>query len=262
LTAGDTAAVAARLRESGCVFAEDEARLLIAEAADPELLADLVERRCAGAPLEHVLGWAEFRGLRLAVAPGVFVPRLRTEFLVECVLAELPAAGCVLDLCCGCGAIGAAVRAARPDALVHAVDVDARAVACAEQNLGPGRVHHGDLFTPLPGELRGTVDVVVANAPYVPSAALPTMPAEARLHEPRAALDGGADGTGVQRRIVAAAPRWLRPGGRLLLETSAEQSTLLVAELEQAGLDCAVVRDADREATVVIGRRRGSAAQP
>ena len=102
--------------------------------------------------------------------------------------------------------------AARPDITVHAADLDAAAVACARRNLGPrGTVHHGDLYEPLPRELAGRVDVLVANAPYVPTAEIALMPPEARLHEPRVALDGGPDGLDVARRIVADARPLARP---------------------------------------------------
>jgi release factor glutamine methyltransferase len=116
MTAADEAAVIIRLRAAGCVFAEDEARLLISAARTPAELDAMVARRTAGLPLEQVLGWAEFCGLRIAVAPGVFVPRRRTEFLVR-QAAELARPGAVIvDLCCGAGAIGAALAAAVPRA--------------------------------------------------------------------------------------------------------------------------------------------------
>jgi release factor glutamine methyltransferase len=194
-------AVVARLRAAGCVYAEEEAALLLAEAAGPEQLAALVSRRIVGEPLEQVLGWAEFCGLRIAVDPGVFVPRRRTEFLVDRAVALAPDRPVVVDLCCGSGALGAAVAAARPGAELHAVDIDPAAVGCARRNVGPagGRVHQGDLYTPLPAALRERVDVLLANVPYVPSGEIPLMPAEARLHEARLALDGGADGLDLLR---------------------------------------------------------------
>src|SRR6476661_11001286 len=108
-------AVVARLRAAGCVFAEDEARLLLAEARSDALDA-LVARRVAGEPLEHVLGWAEFCGLRIAVSPGVFVPRRRTEALVDLAVAVLVDVEhpVVVDLCCGAGGIGVAIAAREP----------------------------------------------------------------------------------------------------------------------------------------------------
>lgn len=248
--------VAERLRAAGCVFPEDEARLLSAQARTADELSELIRRRCTGVPLEHVLGWAEFRGLRLSIAEGVFVPRPRTEFLVDCVVAGLPQEACVLDLCCGCGTVAAAVLADRSDVTAHAVDIDRRALSCARRNLDPrrGTVHLGDLYTALPGELRGTVDVVVANAPYVPSGELGLLPLESRLHETRAALDGGHDGVEVQRRIVRDAAQWLRPGGQLMLETSGHQAPAVLTALATAGFIGHTAHDVGREATVVLAR--------
>ena len=246
-------AVVDRLRAAGCVFAEDEAALLAAAAATPAELDELVGRRVAGEPLEHLLGWAEFCGLRIAVAPGVFVPRRRTELLVREALARAPVAPVVVDLCCGSGAVGAAIVAALGPALeLHAADVDPAAVACARRNLPGADVHQGDLFAALPAGLQGRVDLLVANVPYVPSAALALMPPEARDHEPRVALDGGADGLDVARRVVAAAPSWLAAGGSLLFETGEAQVPAAVAALRAAGLTPAVVDD-DLGATVVVG---------
>jgi release factor glutamine methyltransferase len=251
-------AVVAALRAAGCVFAEDEARLLTDEAGDEGSLAALVRRRVAGEPLEHILGWVAFRGLRIAVEPGVFVPRRRTEFLVATAahLTHGVAPAIVVDLCCGCGAIGAALAAALP-AEVHAVDIDPAAVRCAERNLKniKGRVYEGDLFAPLPTSLRGTVDVIVANVPYVPTHAVATMPPEARLHEPMVALDGGADGLDVLRRVAHAAPDWLAPGGHLLIETSEAQAPSAVEAFAAGGLAAEAAHDDDLGATVVIGTR-------
>jgi release factor glutamine methyltransferase len=250
--------VAGRLRAAGCVFAEDEARLLVSAADTPGELDALVERRAAGVPLEHVLGWAAFCGLRVAVEPGVFVPRRRTELLVRQAAALARPGAVVIDLCCGSGAVGLAVAAALGAGQVelHAADVDPVAVRCARANLGAvgGRVHEGDLDGPLPQALRGRVDVLVANVPYVPTGELVLLPAEARLHEPRVALDGGEDGLDVLRRVVALAPRWLRPGGHLLTEASAAQAPDAAAVVAAGGLVPRVVTDDDLEATVVIGR--------
>jgi release factor glutamine methyltransferase len=248
--------VVATLRAVGCVFAEDEARLLVEAASCPADLAALVERRVAGEPLEHVLGWAEFCGLRIAVDPGVFVPRRRTELLVR-LAAEVLAPGAVLvELCCGAAAVATALAARVPGLAVYAVDVDPAAVRCAGRNLVGGHVYEGDLDLPLPAELRGRVHVVVANAPYVPTAAIALMPPEAREHEPAVALDGGVDGVDVQRRVAAAAPRWLSPGGHLLIETSVRQAPLTVAAVVAAGLVARVERDDERDGTAVVGVRR------
>ncbi|UED87639.1 putative protein N(5)-glutamine methyltransferase [Streptomyces profundus] len=249
--------IVARLRAAGCVFAEDEAALLVAEAGeDPAAVEALVAGRESGLPLEHVLGWAEFHGLRVVVRPGVFVPRRRTEFLVRQALALAPRPTVAVDLCCGSGAVGAALLAALPDVELHAADLDARAVRCARANLGPaGRVYQGDLYQPLPARLRGRVDLLVANAPYVPSAAVPLLPAEARSHEPLTALDGGSDGLAVLRRVIEGAPDWLAPGGSLLVETSRAQRAEVAARMAAHGLTPRPATCEEWEATVLIGRR-------
>jgi release factor glutamine methyltransferase len=247
--------VVPRLRAAGCVFAEDEARLLISAARTPADLTAMVDRRAAGVPLEHVLGWAEFCGLRIAVDPGVFVPRRRTEFLVRQAAPLARPRAVVVDLCCGSGAVAAALAEALDGCESHAVDVDPAAARCARRNLpaAGGRVHEGDLYEPLPAALRGRVDVLVANAPYVPTGAIRLLPREARTHEPRVALDGGADGLDVQRRVIAAAPGWLAPGGHLLVETSARQAPQTLDTFTRSGLLGRVAVSDELNATVVIG---------
>ncbi len=252
-----------RLRDAGCVFAEHEARLLVEEASGSGRLDELVARRVAGEPLEYILGWAEFCGLRVTVAPGVFVPRLRTSLLVREALRVAPDAPVVLDVCCGAGGIGAAILAAWPYAEVHAVDLDPIAVDCARRTLsraglpggaGPGpRVHLGDLYAALPDALRGRVDVIVANAPYVPTEEIRFMPSEARDHEARVALDGGDDGLAMQRRVAGGAREWLAPGGCLLIETSRRQAPATAGILEEAGLRAVVVHDDEVDGTAVRG---------
>ncbi|GAP58887.1 release factor glutamine methyltransferase [Arthrobacter sp. Hiyo1] len=117
-------------------------------------------------------------------------------------------------------------------------------------------MHEGDLYSALPDALRGRVDVLVANAPYVPTDSIGMMPPEARLHEPRVALDGGSDGLDVQRRIAGEAPLWLAPGGRLLIETSVRQAATTAALFEDAGLSARVVHSGEFDATVVLGKQR------
>ncbi len=258
--------VVTRLRAAGCVFAEEEAGLLLAAAPSPIDLAAMVERRAGGEPLEQVVGWAEFCGLRIAVDPGVFVPRRRTEFLVQQAVAlttparrDTAARTVVVDLCCGSGAVGVALSASLDAVELHAVDVDPAAVRCARRNLAAtgGRVYQGDLVEPLPGRLRGRIDLLVANAPYVPTAAIGLMPPEARVHEPRVALDGGTDGLDVARRVIAAAFPWLTPGGSLLVETSEQQAPDAAADLARHGFDPRVAGSDELAATVVIGTRPG-----
>ncbi|MGA5499849.1 putative protein N(5)-glutamine methyltransferase [Streptomyces umbrinus] len=246
--------VVTALRSAGCVFAEDEARLILSTARTPAELTVMVDRRVAGLPLEHVLGWAEFRGLRIAVEPGVFVPRRRTEFLVEQAVALAPEAPVVVDLCCGSGAVGAALAAALPGVELHAADVDPVAVRCARRNVGAGaRVHEGDLFEALPLALRGRIGILAANVPYVPSGEVGLLPPEARDHEPLVALDGGGDGLDVLRRVAVEAPRWLAPGGSLLVETSERQAGLAVEILADAGLIPRLEVSEELYANVVIG---------
>ncbi|HEU0102981.1 MAG TPA: putative protein N(5)-glutamine methyltransferase [Mycobacteriales bacterium] len=248
-------ALVAVLREAGCVFAEQEAELLTAGAPTRAELDRLVARRVAGEPLEQVLGWAEFCGLRVAVEPGVFVPRRRTGLLVAQALARAPARPVVVDLCCGSGAVGAALTAGLPGIELHAVDVLPAAVRCARRNLPGAAVYEGDLYSPLPGRLRGRVDLVTANAPYVPSGELAQLPREARLYEPRETLDGGADGLDVQRRVAAGALDWLAPAGCVLLETGARQADLSAELLAGLALVVDVVTSDEPAATVVVGRR-------
>jgi release factor glutamine methyltransferase len=250
-------ALVARLRAAGCVFAEDEARLLTEAAATPAELELLVARRVQGFPLEPLLGWAEFCGLRIVVTPGVFVPRHRTEFLVERAVSLAAPDAVVLDLCCGAGAIGAAIASRLGDtAQVHAADVDPEAVRCARANLEPrGHVYEGDLYDALPAELRGRVDILAVNAPYVPTESIAMMPPEARLYEPAVALDGGEDGLDVHRRVAARALEWLAPGGSLLIETSRRQAPVSAALFEAAGLSTRVETSDDYDATLVIAER-------
>ena len=259
------ATLVGRLRAAGCVFAEDEAALLCADAADAGALEEMTDRRVHGEPLELVLGWAEFHGLRIAVEPGVFVPRRRTEFLAEQAAALLEPGDIVVDLCCGAGAIGAALveTPLRPDGGIelHAADVDPAAVRCARRNLaGPIRqgtafVYEGDLDAPLPARLAGQVAVLTANVPYVPSDEIPLLPAEAREFEPPTALDGGADGLDVLRRVAAAAPHWLRPGGSVLIEISERQQESAEAAFRAARLHPRLVVSDEYGTSVLIGRK-------
>jgi release factor glutamine methyltransferase len=196
-----------------------------------------IERRAAGEPLQYVTGEVPFRHIVLKVRPGVFIPRPETEVLVDTVLAALPpaldgdsadadetAAPIVVDLCTGSGAVAISVAHERPDARVYAGEAVAATADVARENAercgvaGRVAVLTGDLFAPLPVELRGTVDVVAANPPYIPTADLAGLPSEVGAHEPRVALDGGVDGLDVVRRIVDEARGWLAPGGTLVIE--------------------------------------------
>lgn len=253
-------AVIARLRASGCVFAEEEAELLLDSAASARELDSLLEQRTAGVPIEHLLGWVQFAGMRVRVGPGVFVPRRRTELLVETAVHPPgrvnPREQCVVvELCCGAAAVSAALADRLKPVELYAADVEPASVRCARSNLPPyAQVFQGDLDDPLPAALEGRVDVLVANAPYVPTGAVTSMPPEARDHEPLVALDGGADGLDIQRRVIAAAPQWLAPGGDLLIETSDHQAHQLAKTVAEAGLSAQIVRSDEVEATAVVGR--------
>ena len=251
------ARIVARLRAAGCVFAEDEAELLLSSASTPADLEAMVDRRAAGEPLEHVLGWADFCGLRVAVDAGVFRPRPRSEFLATQAVALTRPGSAVVDLCCGTGAVAVVVAAAVEGVELYAADIDPVAVACARRNVGPagGQVYQGDLYNALPDSLRGRVDVLVANAPYVPTESIGFLPAEARLHEPQVALDGGPDGLDILRRVIAAAPAWLAPGGHLLVETSEAQADEAASAVSRTGLAAQVLRSDEHGATVIIGTR-------
>ena len=245
------AELTATLRAAGCVFAEDEATILLDAAGD---LDAMVARRVAGEPLEWVLGWAEFADLRVVVRPGVFVPRRRTELLAAQAIARLGPASVAVELCCGSGAIAAVILEEVPFVEVHAADVDPVAVECARLNVPNGNVHQGDLYDALPADLRGRIDVLVANTPYVPTDEVALMPPEARDHEPRHTLDGGPDGLALLRRISASAADWLAPGGHVLVEVSDRQLPVAMRVFEDDGLAAGSAHDDDLGATVVIGR--------
>lgn len=246
----------ARLRAAGCVFAEEEAAILVSAADDPVQLERLVTQRESGVPLEHVVGWVDFAGHRTAIDPGVFVPRPRSELLVTCARAAVHPGGIVLDLCCGSGAIGLAVASGFDVELV-ATDVDAAAVANARRNVEPegGRVFAGDLYDSLPADLRGRVTVITVIAPYVPTSEIGLLPHEARDFEPLSALDGGADGLNVVRRVVAEAPAWLATGGKLFTEVSERQLDVASELVTAAGLLASVVSDDDADSWVLVASR-------
>ncbi|MET9487258.1 putative protein N(5)-glutamine methyltransferase [Nocardia sp. NPDC006630] len=268
MSSPDTDTLVVRLRTAGCVFAEEEAELLVAAATAAAQLESLVVQRIAGVPLEHLLGWAEFRGIRVAVTPEVFVPRQRTGFLVEQAVSLARDGGAAsessivaIDMCCGSGALGMAfateLAAEGIRVELTACDIEPPAVACARRNLAAldARVLEGDLFDPVPPELAGRVRILLANTPYVPSAEIAHMPPEARDHEPRVTLDGGPDGLDVLRRIAAVATHWLAPGGHLLVEESESQAPRAVAVMREHGLTARIAEDEDIGATVVVGTR-------
>ena len=246
--------VVTTLRAAGCVFAEDEAAMLVKAASDDAALAAMVERRARGEPLEQVVGHADFAGVRVRLRPGVFVPRVRSELLVREAVRRTAPGAVVVDLCCGSGALGLAVTRQRPAITLYASDVDPVAVACARDNLtGVGEVFQGDLYAALPRPL--AIDVLLANVPYVATGHIPLLPAEARDHEPHTALDGGGDGLDVFRAVAAGAPGWLAPGGVLLSEITRAQIEPATAAARASGLRPEVVSDEDLEATVIVAVR-------
>lgn len=251
----DADPLVARLRAAGCVYAEDEAAAL--RELPAERLEAAVVRRESGEPLEHVLGWVDIGGLRLAIEPGVFVPRQRTLLLVNEAARLTPPGSRVLDLCCGCGAVGRLLAERVPGLDLDAADVDARAVAVARRNLAPvgGRAWCGDLVDPVPAALHGRLATITANVPYVPSGAEHLVPGDLRAAEPRFTRDGGDDGLDVLRRVAAIAATWLAPAGHLLSEVAEHQVPEALAVLEAAGLVAGHLVDEDGTA-VVTGARR------
>ncbi|MGA7435558.1 MAG: putative protein N(5)-glutamine methyltransferase [Solirubrobacterales bacterium] len=246
------------LRAAGSVFAEDEAAMLVETASSPDELAAMVQQRVGGVPVQQIVGWADFCGLRILLEPGVFVPRHKTEFLVEKAIGLGSSGDVVLDLCCGTGAIGIAVSAGLQGVELHAADIDPTAVKCARRNVLPvgGRVWDGDLYEPLPDSLRGRVNLLLANAPYVPTREVRLMPRESRLHEEMVTLDGGEDGLEIQRRVIEGASDWLAPGGRLLIETSDVQAEGTIEVMKEAGFSTTVSMSRELNATVATGTRR------
>ena len=248
-----------RLRSEGCIFAEEEARLLISEAGSIEDLMKMVEKRASGLPLEYVLGFANFCGARIEVKKGVFVPRQRTKFLVQQTVALTRNNEIVVDLCCGSGAVGAVITTNFHNISLHSVDIDPIAVQCASCNISNigGHVYIGDLYEALPHSLKGRVNIIVSNAPYVPTDAIKLLPQEARLYEPKQTLDGGKDGLDLQRKVAEQASHWLAPGGHLLVETSEFQAAQTFAIFENTGLATKIAKDDELDATVVIGTNYG-----
>src|SRR3989442_13230826 len=240
---------AARLGEAGLDSARHDAELLLAAVLATDRLSlyveptrpvdgeataryrELIDRRAGHDPVQYILGWEEFRGLRLTVTPDVLIPRPETEGLVERALELLTGhqGAVVADVGTGSGAIACALAAARPDLELLAVDQSLGALAVASDNvraLGLAsrvRLVAGDLFGPL-ASLGGSLDMVVANPPYLPAMTLASLPAEVARFEPRLALDGGPDGMRILRRLIAEAPAFLRPGGWLVMEIGEEQA--------------------------------------
>jgi len=228
---------------------------------------DLVRRRGAGEPLQTLIGTTGFYSRDFKVEPGVFIPRPETERLVEAAVSLLSpgdrslVAPKAVDACCGSGVIAVSLAAEMPTVEVWATDRNPRAVDLTRRNAHrhgvDARVHAlaGDLLAPLPGHLRGELDLVVSNPPYLRRDELDDLPAEVH-HDPIEALDGGADGLQIYRALVSQAPRWLRPGGWLAVEIGAEQGDAVPGLLNASGFhDVAMTRDYADLPRVVVGRR-------
>jgi release factor glutamine methyltransferase len=242
---------------------------LIVEAerplADDELVRyrDLIKRRRAFEPIAYILGRREFFALPMRVDRRVLIPRPDTEILVEAALfgtRDQHLYGRMLDLCTGSGCVAIAFAKERPTWRVTAVDLSPDAVAVARENAQRAGVVHnlavleGDLFAALPEGAR--FELITANPPYIPSAEIESLDPDVRDFEPRLALDGGADGLSVTRRLVSEAARYLDPGGLLALEGGFDQAPAVAALLEQAGFS-QITRSRDLAGVerVVSGRR-------
>ena len=247
-------AAADRLREAGVASPERDADELLAHVlgvslgrlplvdevspADAATYDELVGRRAAREPLQHLLGTAAFRHVELAVGPGVFVPRPETELLAGWAIEQASAmdAPVVVDLCTGSGAIARAVVDEVPHARIHAVELDDQAHAWAARNLaGTGvELRHGDMADAF-DDLAGTVDVVVCNPPYIPLEAWESVAREARDHDPHLALFSGDDGLVAMRVLERRAALLLRPGGVVGAEHADVQGTSAPAVFSGTG---------------------------
>jgi release factor glutamine methyltransferase len=197
------------------------------------MLRTLAGRRLAGEPLAWITGQADFGEQRVAIHPGVYVPRWQSVALARRATDRLPAGGKAIDLCTGSGAVAMALQAARPSAHVVATDSDARAIACARAN--GVEAYQGDLFAAVPSPFRGETDVVVAVVPYVPSTEFHLLPRDTLEFEDPSHYDGGPDGTDVLRRVITDASGFLHPGGALLLELGGDEAGLLRSTLAETG---------------------------
>ncbi len=256
--------VVGRLQAAGCVFALEEAAVLHDAAGTVADLERLVRRREAGEPLEQVVGHVDLCGVRLAVGPGVFVPRQRSALLVrlavEAVQAVDGTAGAAgprrpvfVEACSGVGPVAGLVARVQPRSEVHAADICPHARRLARRNVPDhAGVHGGHLLEGLPARLRGRVDVVAVVPPYVPDDALRLLAREAREHEPARALLGGPDGLDLVRELVDTVPAWLAPGGRLLVEVSEQQAPAVQAHVRTTGMTAHVRTDEEGTAVVEV----------
>jgi release factor glutamine methyltransferase len=208
----DLSEAVSSLGAAGCVYAEDEAAAIWSTFSSPGARAEAVAARAGGMPLEQVVGWAEFGPVRVALGPGVFVPRRRAEAILGPAVAVRPDPAVVVDLGCGAGALAASLAFLLPRAQVHGVDVDPLALDCARRT-GGFDVHQGSWWSGLPGALRGRVDLAVAYLPHVPTDRLRGIHPDFRNHEPALSVDGGPDGLEPLRDVLAGLDDWLAPDG-------------------------------------------------
>ncbi len=221
-----------------------------------------VDRRAAREPLQLIVGTVGFRYLELEVRPGVFIPRPETEVLAGEAIEVVPAGGVVVEPCTGTGAVACAVATESPAVNVVATDISPGAVHCARANAqrtgAAVTVVHGDLLEPVPVALRGQVDVLVSNPPYLTPGEVARADPEVAKWDPPAALVAGPTGHEITDRLIADARVWLRPGGWLLLEVDAQRAAETARRAAAAGLEDASVRadltGADR---IVRARRAG-----
>jgi len=228
-------------------------------------LREGVKRRAAGEPLQYVTGEVAFRHIIVKVRPGVLIPRPETEVLTGEVLSaiaghEVPK---VADVCTGSGCIGLAIAHEHQGARVWACDVSPDAVEVAALNVvrlgltDRMTVHEGDLLDALPPEMRGVFDVIVSNPPYIPTGDVPTLPAEVAGFEPHLALDGGADGLDIYRRLLHDAREWLAPGGMLAVELDERRVATAAKEALQWYEEVKVISDLTGRDRIVVARSKG-----
>jgi release factor glutamine methyltransferase len=277
-------ASALKLRESGIDNPRLDAEILLSlvlginrdklllrfdsELSQDELAraVELIEKRARRMPLQHVTGTVEFMGKEFLVRPGVFIPRPETEFVVveALKLLERVAAPIVLDLCTASGVIGVSIAVDKPSAVVHAADISREAIALARDNAFKHGAHErmsfheGDLFKAGGlDQLRGKIDMITANPPYIPSSDIAALEPEVSVHEPRQALDGGSDGLVLVRRILKEGPPFLKSDGWFLIEIGAGQAQAVTETARLAGLSqIRTVRDLAGIERVLVAQKR------
>ena len=251
--------------EASWIIDRATARTAGGKDGDPEadsvesLAVEMAERRASGEPLQYVLGIASFRHLELAVGPGVLVPRPETEVLVERALGRIPAGGTAIDVGTGSGAIALSIKRERPDAHVWATDDSTDALRYAVANRQTLEIVNGELLEGLPADLKGSVDIVISNPPYVALSERDLVGADVIAHEPHHALFAGADGLAVVTRLATASLPWLRPGGWLVCEIGYEQKERATVLFEQRGyIDVGAHADLAGRPRIIEGRKGGS----